>query len=184
MADDEPCHFFFGHVCKKERTGNDNCGHLFVWMRMVSERALRHQTQCPRSNQFPVFLPNSKTVLREKNTVTGNCYLIGKLGPPKKWLVIILHGMVLAHVVLIYMHILIHMHISIYPHIQMSIYTYIHISILTCTCTYTETFSWCLALVVYQNSEWPPFWPPFLSEWAPLRGPGDRNFDAGTVAGP
>ena len=29
-----------------------------------------------------------------------------------------------------------------------------------------------------QNSEWPPFWLPFRSEWAPLGGPGDQNFDA------
>ena len=45
VADDEPCHFCFGHVCKKEQTRNENCRHLLDWIRTVSERGLRHRTQ-------------------------------------------------------------------------------------------------------------------------------------------
>ena len=40
------------------------------------------------------------------------------------------------------------------------------------------------ALFVSQNSEWFPFWHSFRSGWAPLGGPGDRNFDAGPSRDP
>ena len=65
VVTDEPCQFFFGHVCKNERTGrvrticmselfiHDNGRHL-DWTRTVSHLDYRHCTQCPRSNQFPV----------------------------------------------------------------------------------------------------------------------------------
>ena len=53
----------------KEWTGNVDCRHHSDWIRMFSERAIRHQTQRPRRNQLLVILPNSKNHTPGKNPV-------------------------------------------------------------------------------------------------------------------